>query len=352
MQIKTMSAPTSRFRPSVTAAAPGKLILSGEHAVLKGAPALAVAINHYAITRVSPKRPHEIFIDLINLSHRRRRTLETLKKLRERLHEDYNQFRAGNLGIRQVIKKPFELVEYTTTHFIDKLEKYCHDGIHLQHHSDIPTGCGMGSSAATIVSTNYALDQYFQRHLSLDQLYQISHQSENLQHGKASGLDLYLSIHGGVVYYDQAQFTKLTQPTHPLYWVNTGKPLSSTGECVCLSLQKLEQQPALIERFAQTVQQFKNALQQAQPNHLITAMRQNQRLLTQLGVVPLAIHRFVDDIEAVDGAAKVSGAGAISGDNAGIVLLSGDEQHLTQITKAHGFTLNPLIIDKQGVQLR
>jgi mevalonate kinase len=52
--------------------APGKLILSGEHAVLYGQPALAMAVNRYATATVTKQMLPQISFHLSDLAHRSR----------------------------------------------------------------------------------------------------------------------------------------------------------------------------------------------------------------------------------------------------------------------------------------
>ena len=52
----------------------------------------------------------------------------------------------------------------------------------------------------------------------------------------------------------------------------------------------------------------------------VELIRANHRLLTRIGVVPAALIRFAEQIEQLGGAAKVCGAGAVSGDAGGLIV--------------------------------
>ena len=68
------------------------------------------------------------------------------------------------------------------------------------------------------------------------------------------------------------------------------------------------------------------------PTHVI---RENQRLLEQIGVVPQPAKRFVAAVEGLGGAAKISGAGAVRGTKGGVVLA-----HLTDADAMSGLMEN------------
>lgn len=333
---------------SVTARAPAKLILSGEHSVVHGCPALAVAVNRYSDTTVSPHSMPHVLFDLVNLPHKRQRTLKALRRLKSRLQNSYNAFLRGEKGIRDVVKKPFELLEYTTSNLIDKFEADPSQGFNLHTHSTIPTGCGMGSSAAAIVSTNFALAHFLKREFTLQDLQALNLAAENLQHGKSSGLDLYISSHGGCHFFQNGQSQARPLPSFKLQIINTGPPQSSTGECVKHS-STLLQSSELRQRFTEVTIQMDKALQENNTENFKQAVKANHRLLCEIGVVPNKIQNLVHDIEQQGGAAKVCGAGAIYGDCAGIVLVLGD--NLESLISQHGYQIENLQAEVSGVRL-
>jgi mevalonate kinase len=60
---------------------------------------------------------------------------------------------------------------------------------------------------------------------------------------------------------------------------------------------------------------------QENPRRVIALLRQYQACLAELGVVPEATRNLVAQVEARGGAAKISGAGALSGTGAGSLLV-------------------------------
>lgn len=313
--------------------APGKLILSGEHAVVHGQPALAMAVNRYAVASVGHGSQPAVLLHLADLAHSSALSWQDLAAVKNKLKRKYKRFMRGEYHIRDVLRKPFELVQAALGMVAGTQNVTLPDGMKIQVTSDIPIGSGMGSSAASILCVMKAASLHLNIPVSTDILYQMALEAENLQHGQSSGLDLKVSLHGGCLYVHGAKMQQRAVPSFKLHLVNTGTPSTSTGECVKQVAHHFTMS-TLGNEFAAVTNQMDNALCHANEPHFQAAVRANHQLLTQIGVVPERVQNFIREIEQADGAAKVCGAGSVAGDAAGMVLvMTPDEDRLSTLCR-------------------
>lgn len=331
--------------------APGKLILSGEHAVVHGQPALAMAVNRYAIATVGRSGLPNVSLHLANLSHTSQTTFQDLLAIKDKLKRKYQKFIRGEYHIRDVLRKPFELVHAALGIIAGTQNIRLPDGMQIQVTSDIPIGSGMGSSAASILCVMKAASLHLQIPLSNDVLYQMALEAENLQHGQSSGLDLRVSLHGGCLYVHGNEMLPRPLPTYPFYLVNTGMPQCSTGECV-KHVADTFINSSIGSEFAAVTQSMDQALQQQSFINAQHAVRANHQLLVNIGVVPERVRMFIEKVESLGGAAKISGAGAIQGDAAGMVMvLIQDEDILANLCRQFQYDLQTIQGEPRGVHV-
>lgn len=314
---------------SLTVRTPGKLILSGEHAVVYGNPALAMAINRYTETTISGQTQADkknILFNLLNFRYHQEYSLPALQRLKQGIQDRYQQFLQGKYGIREVIKEPFELMQFAVTHLIENRKVNLPQGIEVRTNSSIPMGCGLGSSAAAVVSSMFAVAHFSKLEIDLENCYQLAWEAENMQHGHSSGVDVYLVLHGGCIRFQKGGFRESRPlPAREFLLINTGSPAAATGECVAAAGAFLKNDAALLAEFAQVTEHIDQALQQNDTRALIEQVRRNHELLIRIGVVPEKVQRFIAEIEKAGGAAKICGAGAVRGDSAGAVLVITEE---------------------------
>ena len=325
---------------------PAKLILSGEHSVVYGHPAIAMAVNRYTEATARWISPLQLSFNLMGIDFKRRITLHTLRKLKTKLKEKYHQYHLGHLSIRNVLQKPFELSLFTVINVLDKLKNKLPMGIDIATDSTIPIGCGMGSSAASVVSIVYALTKFLDIHLQLEEYIRLGIESENFQHGHSSGLDVYTVYYGGLVRYHHGACQARALPNFPMMVVQTGRPRSTTGECV-MQVASHFKHTTIGEDFAAITNQLDQALQENDFLKIQESIRINHRLLDKVGVVPEKVNHFILDVEKLGAAAKVCGAGSVSGDAAGIVLIASDID-VTTVAHQYGYQVIPICGDARG----
>lgn len=334
---------------AITIHVPGKLILSGEHAVVYGQPAIAMAVNRYVSATITKDTVPNVLFDLSDLSHRSHLTLDALRQVKQRIKQKYHRFIRGEYSIRDVLQKPFELAHYALGMISDSLNLSLPHGVKIHVQSDLPIGCGMGSSAATILSVMQAVSHYLQQPLSQEAIYQLALDAENMQHGHSSGLDLRVAMQGGCFYIHQQSLSPRQLPAVPMFIVNSGTPTSTTGQCV-EKVAPFFKTGGMGAEFANVTNALDHGLQIQSVTAMSTAIRENHRLLTHIGVVPEPVQSFISEVETAGFAAKVCGAGSVSGEHAGAIwVMADDEAMLNQLSKRYGYSCTPLIGDRRGM---
>ncbi|RDI45182.1 mevalonate kinase family protein [Aquicella lusitana] len=329
--------------------APGKLILSGEHAVVYGSPALAMAVNRYVSATVTRELLPQILFDLSDLAHHGHLSFTALRQLKTRIKQKYQRFIRGDFSIREVLHKPFELAQFALGVFVESLNLSLPHGVRIQVHSDLPIGCGMGSSAATILSVMHGVSRHLQMSLTEETLFQLALEAEKMQHGFSSGLDLRVALHGGCLYVNGPALEQRPVPTFPMYLVNTGAPQTTTGQCVEKVAPHFKSN-ALRDDFAAVTDSMDNALKQQSWQGMREAIHYNHQLLVRIGVVPDQPRRFIEATEKLGGAAKICGAGAVAGDQAGVVLVTADDKEaVTMLASRFGYTMIPILGETRGL---
>jgi len=307
----------------MNAVAPGKIILSGEHAVVYDKPALVTAVNRFAQATISENNDSRVHFELVDFDENSSLTFQALRELKARLMRNYQLFLNGELSIREVLKKPFHLFEFLFITFIDGVQLKLDRGVDISLKSDIPVGSGMGSSAATLLSVLKGLAEFFSIDFKPQDLFEYGLEAEKLQHGNPSGVDPYVASHGGFVRFQNKKAKRLDMPNIPFYLVNTGIPASSTGECVARVAAKVKKSK-IWEDFEAVTNEMQKALTSNNPAEVRRRVRENHRLLIDIGVVPETIQQFIHEIEKSGGAAKIAGAGSVKGESAGMVTVFAD----------------------------
>ncbi len=334
---------------SFTALAPAKIIITGEHSVVYGQPAIVTAVNRYAKAQILPGVSGDISLTLGDIKQKASSTIRHLRILRERLLESYRLCLKGQLSIREVLQKPSELFQFALISLIDTFQMEIQKGFHISLHSDIPIGCGMGSSAATVVSVIRALSSFLGLEIKHEWLHKLSIEAEKLQHGYSSGVDSYVSLNGGCVRFQQGKAESIDIKNLSLFVINTGRPRSTTGDAV-MHVKKQFESSSIWEEFGTLSEAIENALCKDDLLALKALIYENHRLLVALGVVPLKVQAFINEIQALGGVAKICGAGAIYGDASGVVMTLMDKAP-RELANRYGYSLIELEGEARGARV-
>ncbi len=331
------------------AVAPGKLIISGEHAVVYGKPAIAMAIDRSAVFELTPQAGNQIAFDLPGIGLSDSHTLLALRDLKRRVEKKYREFLNGDIGIGYVLEAPIDLFRFAFIHTLDGLHRHIDSGMVMKLRSSIPVGCGMGSSAATVLSEIRALGHYLRVDFKPDWYYEYSLEAEKLQHGKPSGVDSYISLHGGCAKFQNGTAVSMSLPRMKMYMVQTGIPMSTTGECV-MQVAKEFENSSIWSEFEDVTNAVENAIRTNNVQKLHWLVRENNRLLASIGVVPKRVQQFIAEIEAWGGSAKICGAGSVTGENGGVVLVISETQP-TELCAKYGYIVSPVRGDPLGTRI-
>lgn len=338
--------------------APAKLILSGEHSVLYHCPALSIALplfSHcqaeFSVNQNCTLETHfQIDLDDFGRSQYFSHT-EWLARF-EQIEARYKQFLANQLSIDQVLSHPEDLIICCIGIFNQQFP-LTSGYWELSISSEIPVGRGLGSSASIILGVLYALIQSLDKQPEHNTILDLAKTIESRQHGKSSGLDPITIQQGGLIEYRMNKPQKSHSFKDLSGWlIDTGKPLSTTGEAVLQVRNNFQDDAELWQQFNSTTSSMLNGLAARNLAQIQQAITHNQSLLEKIGVVPDVVAEFIAKLtQKFNGVAKVCGSGAVKGDAAGVVLFLSDSEPKS-LCEEYGYSYQAISIETLGVRCR
>lgn len=277
--------------PAVTASAPGKVILFGEHAVVYGQPAIAAPVTGVkvkVIVQADPLQPSgNIRIESPAINFHATRT---------------------ELPEQHPLNTLFQLLEQALQ--ISRLP-----AMKIRINSTLPAGAGMGSSAAVSIAMIRAISQFVGSPLANEQVNQIAYEVEKAFHGTPSGIDNTVITYQMPIYYLRNEKPQLIHLKDPITLViaNAGEA-PSTAAMVAGVRQRWQQQPQhyeqIFQRIGKIVHSARKILEEGDWVELAPLMEENHQLLQSIGVSSPALDTLVkSSLQSGAYGAKLTGGG-------------------------------------------
>lgn len=294
----------------VIVSAPGKLHLSGEHAVIYGKPALVVAtsLRLYA-------------------------TLESGKR-----------------------KKTDPYIEAIISAFEKKHGVTVHD-ISYTIHSSVPEGAGMGSSAALAVALTGALSVWHGFPWNAQSINEIAYQAEKVKHANSSGSDPAVATHGGILWYrKEMEFLKtlwllpfkIPKTFAPFVLINTSRS-ENTGDLVAYVAKHKKWE--LFPKIEDVTRVMAVSIHDEDETGFRKRIAENEKLLELLGVVSASVKTFIRAIETAGGVAKISGAGGRMTGSGVVIAVHDSPSVLIGLAKKYHYPSFQVKLGGEGVKL-
>ncbi len=294
--------------PAISARAPAKTILFGEHAVVYGYAAIAVPIRSIGMHISVRAKPDEKsgFLKIINSDNEKENFFSTLPT-----HNSTHialQTIFDNLAIHQ---PPAMEIRISTT---------------------IPSAAGLGSSAAFAVSLTRAVSQFLGFRLDTGKINEIAFQIEKHTHGTPSGIDNTVIAYDQPVFFQINKAHKFLKIRRPVHMVIADSGLRTlTKKVVAEVREKREREQETVEKLFSEINDIavkaKKLLRDGILPSLGRLMNRNHQLLVDLGVSCPELDRLVE-------AALRSGAlgsKMCGGGQGGIITALVDEQSIDKV---------------------
>jgi len=322
---------------TVTAVAPAKLIVMGEHAVVYQRPALTAAIDLWLRVTITPRRESGVGLHLAAFDHREQTDWASIRAYTDTVRDRWQRYvddPTPEAFTHMRGDDPAHLVKVALGEAARRLPDTEPSAMDVTVRTQQPIGAGFGSSAAVAVGVVQALLAAQAVEVGDEVLRELVLDVERRQHGTPSGVDPATVLRGGLVWAermeDALEYRSVT-PRSPLLdgfrVLHTGTPAESTGTVVDAVRARrnddVDSFRACLDRIETATRALRSLLARdvEDSDETVHLVRQVESELEALGVVPDPVQSIVRSIEERGGAAKISGAGALSGSNAGPLLV-------------------------------
>jgi mevalonate kinase len=278
----------------VTASAPGKLMLFGEHAVVYGYPCIVTAVDKRMRVSVNFNGKGEIVVRAPQVG------LDIYHK------------NIGMLG-RQEVPKPVRFIERLVKSFYDRYR--VNSGLEIVTKCDFHAKYGFGSSAAVTVALALALGEIYSIKVSKRELFELCYKTVIDVQGVGSGFDIAAAIYGGTLYFVSGgkKIVNLKVSHLPFIVGYTGVKADTptlvrqVAELRSISRKEVD---SIFSKIDVVSNKAKGALVREDVVELGSLMDRNQNLLKKLGVSSIQLDNLIKAArEAGALGAKLSGAG-------------------------------------------
>ncbi|MGO1537775.1 MAG: mevalonate kinase [Leucobacter sp.] len=268
-----------------TGTAHAKAILFGEHAVVYGAPAIAVPLHGL-----------EVQADI-------RRTPVTELRIESELF-------AGAATAAPAHMRPVIAAVQAAVASIESAD----ERVELRIRSAIPHGRGLGSSAAVATAITRAIADLHGVDLSIDERYAVVQQAERVAHGNPSGIDARAVAALAPIIFRSGEVSRVAVGAPLTFVLADSGVTGSTAEAVTGVRDRRAADPdgidAVISRLSQLAEGATRELEKGDRSALGARMTEAHSYLQQLGVSTPTLDALVDASQAAGAlGAKLTGGG-------------------------------------------
>lgn len=288
----------------VTASAPGKVTLFGEHAVVYGEPALVMSINKRIYVTVELRSDNNVKIVASDLQ----------------LPGVAVTFAGDELVIETDYGKTLSAIAYLRS-AIDVVSKQLgvFKGVNVYVRSEMPVGAGLGTSAAVTVATVLAYSKMLGYDLEKKEIARLGWEVEKSVQGVASPMDTSITTFGGLIKVkllggNNYEVKELQTPTPLPIVIGYVEREARTKDLIMRVRNLKEKHPNLINMVIKTIGTLVEDAEKALMDNNLTLLGElmniNQGLLDALGVSNKRLNDLIYAARAAGAlGSKITGAG-------------------------------------------
>lgn len=347
---------------NIKISAPGKLHLLGEHTVVYNKPAILAAVDKRCFIEITPREDNKIKVSSRNFKTSALSSIEEISGKFEKAQKDWETYNKNNniSLLKSITKDPLDYPLVIIGQFLNYYNLKAIGGFDLVIDSQVPVGCGMGSSGALAVSMIGELSLFANKPFDKETINKIAFLAEQKKHGNPSGGDNSTSCFGGLVWFKKDEGLKPLEITlgkevaRNFYIINTGTPLETTGEMVSLVRGLVENEPdltnAVLDDQEKLVHNLLPALEKANHNQIIEIIRKGEANLEKLGVVSEYAKDIIRDVEKSGGAAKICGGGGRKKGTGIVLVYHLDKTAFLRFAKLLKLSCNKVVLGGEGIR--